>query len=52
MLKGPNLEIFCSRVFTQIRPEWVATYELGQKIQNFDGLGLKIADIVKKNFAD
>jgi hypothetical protein len=23
MLKGPKLEIFCSRVFTQIRSVWV-----------------------------
>ncbi len=24
----------------------------GQKIRNFDGLGVKIADIITKNFAD
>ncbi len=33
-----GLEIFGSRVFTQIRPVW----KLGKKVQNFDGLGLKI----------
>jgi hypothetical protein len=40
-LKGPKLEIFGSRVFSQIRPIWVG--DLGKKMQNFDDLGLKIA---------
>jgi len=42
MLKGPKLEIFGSMVFPQIRPVWVADLGLDKKIQNFDGLGLKI----------
>jgi hypothetical protein len=44
MLKGPKLEIFGSRVLTHIRPVWVGDLGTRQKIiQNFDGLGLKIA---------
>jgi hypothetical protein len=42
-LKGPNLEIFGYRVFTQIRPAWVGDQGTRPKIPNFDGLGLKIA---------
>jgi hypothetical protein len=44
-LKGPKLEIFGSGVFTQIRPVWVGDLELGQKIQQWDGLGLKIINL-------
>jgi hypothetical protein len=42
VLKGPKLEIFGSRVLTQIRPVWVGDLRTRQKIQNFDVLGLKI----------
>jgi hypothetical protein len=42
-LKAPQLEIVGSRVFTQIRLVGLVTEELGQKILNFDGLGLRIA---------
>jgi hypothetical protein len=41
-LKGPNLEIFSSRVFTQICFVWVSDLGISQKVQNFYGLGLKI----------
>jgi hypothetical protein len=37
------LEIFGSKVFPQIRPVWVGDLGTRQKIQNFDGLGLKIS---------
>ena len=42
-LKGPKFEIFGSGVFTQIRPVWVGDLGTRPKIQNFDGLDLKIA---------
>jgi hypothetical protein len=42
-LKGPKLEIFGSRVFTQIRPVWVGDLGTRQKNLKFYGLGLKIA---------
>jgi hypothetical protein len=35
-LKGPKLEIFGFRVFTQIRPVWVGDLGTREKIQNFD----------------
>jgi hypothetical protein len=41
-MKGPKLEIFGSRIFTQIRPVWVGDLGTRPKIPNFDGLGLKI----------
>jgi hypothetical protein len=39
-VKGPKHEIFGYRAFLQSKPVWV---EVGQKNQNFNGLGLKIA---------
>jgi hypothetical protein len=37
-LKGPKLEIFGSKAFTQTKPVWVEDFKttVGQKIQNFD----------------
>ncbi len=43
-LKGPKLEIFSSRAFTQTRRVCtIGVLGTRPKIQNFDGLGLKIA---------
>jgi hypothetical protein len=42
MLKGPKREIFDFGVFAQIRPIWIGDLELGPKIINFYGLGMKI----------
>jgi hypothetical protein len=44
MLKGPKLEIFGFRVFSQIRPVRVGDLGTRQKNLNFDSKGLKIAD--------
>jgi hypothetical protein len=45
MLKGPKLEIFGSGVFTHIRPVWVGDLGTRPKNPNWDGLGLKIANL-------
>jgi hypothetical protein len=45
VLKGPKLEIFSSGVFAQIRPEWVGDLGNSQKIQQWDGIGLTIANL-------
>jgi hypothetical protein len=42
-VKGPNHEIFGSRVFLQSNPEWVGDLGIWPKNKKFDGLGLKIA---------
>jgi len=38
LFKGPKLEIFGSRVYSQIRPVWIGVLGTRPKIQNFDGL--------------
>ncbi len=42
-LKGPKLEIFGSRVFTQIRPGWIGDLETRPKNSTNLWLGVKIA---------